>query len=151
MRRQPSKFEISVNAIMGMIVLVAILVLLFYIARGIFQILMWAAPFLIIAALIINYRTVLGFGKMLVRLLTTRFLIGLVAVILTVIGFPVVCGFLFGKALIDRKIRKLREAEEPRDDFVDYEVIEEDHLDLRHPEKEEANKYEDLLDDDRPS
>lgn len=138
-RRPQSKFEITIQGILGLVSVIAIFVLLFFIASGIFRILSWAAPFLLVAALIINYRTVLGYGGFLIDLLRRRLLLGLLAVLLTIVGFPVVIGFLFGKALIDRRIRKMYLDMDEKDEFVEYEDLtkEGDRLELRQLGKEE--------------
>lgn len=115
------------NGIMGLIVVILFFVALFFIARGIFTLLAWASPVLIIAALIINYKTVVGYLKFLWDLLRRKPLMGIVGIILTAVGFPIVCGFLFGKAILDRRmstfkaeIKRKREGE-----LIDYEDVSE--------------------------
>jgi len=91
-----------------------------------------------------------------------------VFLILTVFGFPVVTGFLFGKAIISKKIKeKLGQFEQPtqkKEEYVAYEEVEDDFtveepLDLnetpRRVEKPEviirekksnsSNEYDDLF------
>lgn len=128
---------------MGFLVAVGFFILLFFMMRGIFTILAWAAPFLLIAALLINYRTIINFGKWLYRLITRNPIVGIVAVILCVFGFPVVAGFLFGKSLLDRKVRSLLDERNPQDEFVDYEEISNESLELKQLERREARERND--------
>ena len=148
-------FSIRLNGIIGFIVLVMILVTLFFLAKGLFDIMAWVAPALIIGALIINYRTVLNYLKFMLGLFQRNVLTGIVAVILSVLGFPILSGILFGKAILDRKVRKLRQAHQSRqeEEFVEYEEVlppkDNEKTELPPIQKEEApkkeNRYEDLF------
>ena len=153
MNQENGGFRITFNTITSFIVMVAFFVLLFFIARGVFQILAFLAPVLIIAAILINYRTVTGFLKFLWNLVNRRPLMGILAIILTVLGFPVVSGILFGKSLLDRRMRQFIEAQEPREEFTEYEEVfdENESLELpplEKPRQEPPNRYTDYLDED---
>lgn len=160
MQQRPPQFQIRANGIIGLAMVILFFIALFFIARGIFTLLAWLAPALIIGALLINYRTVLGFLKYLWNLLRRNPLMGILVVILTIIGFPIVSGFLFGKSIFDRKVRKI-EAEMRRHregELIDYEEIREEEgeiLDLETlppPEKRKGDSpYDDLFDtQDKP-
>jgi predicted membrane protein len=146
-------WRIQTNHWFGLIFMIMVLVVIFFILRGVFQILSWAAPFLFILALIINYKTVIGYGAMLLRLLKDRTLLGVLAVILTIVGFPVVAAYLFGRSLVDRKIRLLgREYEKQREnEYVDFEDVtsenDEDILELpdMKEEKQKRSDYDDFF------
>jgi hypothetical protein len=135
--------------------MVLVLIGLFFIARGIFKLLALASPFLILGALIINYRTVLGYLKFMLSLIQRNALTGIIAILLSIIGFPILSGVLFGKAILDRKFRKLqREAQLEREgELVEYEEVirpsEDKGLELPPMEKEQPpkkdNRYEDLF------
>jgi len=137
MENQESRFQPGFNSVIGFFVAVGFFILLYFMMRGIFTILAWAAPFLLIAAVLINYKTIINFGKWLYRLIRGNPIVGIVAVVLCVFGFPVVSGFLFGKSLLDRKMRLLLEEQEPRDEFIDYEEISNDPLKLKQLERRE--------------
>lgn len=128
MQPRQNMFQMRVNGIMGLIFMILFFVVLFFIARGIFQILAWAAPVLIIAALLINYRTVLGFLRLLWDTLRRRPLLGILGVLLTIVGFPVVSGFLLGKAILDRRINAFhKEIAKRRDgELIEYEDVTEE-------------------------
>ena len=132
--------------------MVAVLIVIVIILQGVFRILSWIAPLLFVLAVLINYRTVIGYGRTLLRLLKEQTLFGILAVILTVIGFPVVVAYLFGRSLVDRRIRLLgREYEKRREgEYVEYEDVTEDSDKLELPDferrRERRSDYEDFLD-----
>lgn len=126
-----------------MVVMVLMVIGLFFIARGIFTILSWAAPVLFILTLILRYQVVVGYLKMLWGLLKENPLIGLVAIVLTVVGFPIVALVLFGKAMMDRKVDQMakdeREAVEGK--LIDYEIVDEDKPEsMELPDMEKKQK-----------
>lgn len=118
------------NSIASILFLVLIFVGLFFVAKGVFRILSWLAPVFLILTLIIDYKVVVRYANWLVNLLKKNILMGLGAVLLTVFGFPVVSGFLFGKAIISKKIKeKLGQFEQPtqkKEEYVAYEEVEDD-------------------------
>lgn len=154
MQQAPNSFHIRMNGIMGLIMVILFFVLLFFIAKGIFQILALAAPVLIILALIINYRTVLGFLRFIWDLLRKRPLVGVLAILLSIVGFPVVCGFLFGKSIFDRRIRRIQKEVKYRREgkLIDYEDVTEDaevlELETLPNKRESKNMYDDFFEED---
>jgi hypothetical protein len=110
----------------GLIVLIVLLVLLFFIARGIFKLLSFVAPILLIAAAIIDHTVIVGYVHWLVKLLKRNVLIGLGAIVLSIVGFPVVSAFLLGRALMNRKVKSMeRQSRVERDgELIDYEELE---------------------------
>ena len=148
-------FSIRLNGIIGFVVLVGILVLLFFVAKGIFSILTIIAPVLIVLALIINYKTVVNYLRFMLGLLRHNVLGGIIAIILSVVGFPILSGVLFGKAILDRKVKRLQEARkaDEQGEEVDYEEVirpeREDSLKLPQMEKPKPepkeNPYKDLF------
>ena len=150
-------FNIKFNGIIGFIFLVLTFVALFFLAKGLFTVLSWIAPVLIVGALIINYKTIINYFRFMLSLLQRNPLTGIIAIILSVIGFPILSGVLFGKAILDRKVKKLVQARQEREqgEFVDYEEVipqkKETNLDLPPIEieppspKAKDNRYEDLF------
>lgn len=118
-------FSLRLNGIIGFIVMVAILALLFFVAKGVFTLLAYAAPVLILLALLINYKTIVNFLKFAWNLLRRNPLSGILLIVLSVIGFPILSGILFGKSILDRKISKLRQAHQAQreGEFVEYEEV----------------------------
>nr|MBS0037467.1 hypothetical protein [Saprospiraceae bacterium] len=126
------------NTIFSLVMLVIVFMLIFFVARGVFRLLTWLAPFLFIATLILDYKVVLAYGKYLLRTLDRNIYWGIIMTVLTVIGFPLVIAFLFGKALLFRKVdRVVKEKEQKqKEEFVPYEEVED--------EDDDANEYLDL-------
>lgn len=126
------------NTIFSLVMLVIVFMLIFFVARGVFRLLTWLAPFLFIATLILDYKVVLAYGKYLLRTLDRNIFWGIIMTVLTVVGFPLVIAFLFGKALLFRKVdRVVKEKEQKqKEEFVPYEEVED--------EDDDANEYLDL-------
>ena len=154
-------FNIKLNVIIGFAFMVLIFVALFFVAKGVFTVLSWIAPVLILLALIINYRTILNYLKFMLSLLQRNLLGGIIGILLSFFGFPILAGVLFGKSILDRKVRKLNEAyrAQKEGEFVEYEEVKpekESRLDLppleknkpvveKQPPAEKDNRYEDLF------
>ena len=148
-------FSIRLNGIIGFVVLVGVLALLFFAAKGIFNLLALAAPVLIVLALIINYKTIINYFRFILGLLHRNPLGGIIAILLSVVGFPILSGVLFGKAILDRKVKRLQQAHEANEkgEEVDYEEVirpeREDSLKLPPLEKPKPeakeNPYKDLF------
>lgn len=143
----------SSNAIVGILFLVAVLFLLFWLAKSLFTILAWLAPALFIAAIIIDYRSVLNYGKWLLNQLKNNTLNGILFSILTVVGFPVVSLLLFGRALLSKKMKSLEKSyiERREGTYTEYEIVEDQEARLDLPPLEKRNQqskddYEQLFD-----
>ncbi len=128
------------------------LALLYFIAKGIFTLLYWAAPVLLIITLFMDYKVVLDYGKFILKLLKENPLMGIVGIVLTIVGYPVVSGFLFFKALMKRKIDQVMEKHKPKEeDFTEYEEVKEDFLELPEIEKtvqsntKSGNEYDNMF------
>lgn len=155
-------FNIRFNGIIGFAFLVLIFVGLFFVAKGVFTVLSWIAPVLILLALLINYRTILNYLKFMLSLLQRNPLGGILGILLSFFGFPILAGVLFGKSILDRKIKKLHEAHQAQQEseYVEYEEVikpeRETKLDLpplekktpvveQQPPAQKDNRYEDLF------
>lgn len=142
----------SGNLLWSVLVGIFVLVGLYFLARFIFRILYFLSPLLLIATLIIDHKVVVNFGKWVVNLFRQNVVLGIGATLLSIFGFPIVTTFLFGKALLNRRIKQA-EAEHERQtkgEMIDYEELDSEPLDLRQLEKEtrtreEDNEYEDLF------
>jgi len=135
------------NAWYGIILMVIVLVLLFFLVQSLFRILYFLSPVLLILTLIIDYKVFIRFIKMLWSLLKNRTLYGILAVVLSIIGFPIVAGGLFITALMNRRIKKTAARfgateEILQEKYSDFEIMEEDILDLEDPPMHEKGKKE---------
>ena len=148
-------FSVRTNGIFGFIFLLLVLVGLFFVAKSLFTVLLWLSPVLLVAALVVNHRTVINYLKFIVSLLGRSPLAGIIAIILSILGFPVLSGVLLGKAFFDRKVRRLRQAHQAQEagEFVEFEEVHKpkrkDDLELppmekQQPEKKD-NRYENLF------
>lgn len=146
------------NSITSILALVLVFVALYFVAKGVFTVLSWVAPVLLIITAIMDHRTIIDYGKWLWNLLRKNVIMGIGAILLTVVGFPIIAGFLFVKALFRRKIGQLEKniKTEREGQFVDYEEVESttyEPLELPPIEpqpkaepRREKNDYEDMFD-----
>lgn len=113
------------QTLIGLAFLVMIIWLVFFLFKSIFNILAWAAPFLFIAALIINHKVVVSYGKMVIALLKNNPLMGVVAILLTLFAFPIVAALLFGLAIMNKKADNFIKQERQKRDGIptDYTEI----------------------------
>ncbi len=135
----------------GLLVAAVVLFVLFVLARGIFWLLSLLAPVFLIAALFLDHKVFLRYGKWIARLLKERLPMGLLLVFLTIVAYPLVAAMLFGQAYLNYQLKGEPDKEEP-DEYIAFEEVEE--LELKPPRKEplrsrkdEYDKYEELFDD----
>ena len=135
------------GALIGILVFVLGMIGLFYLARFLFRLLYLLSPILLIATLILDYRVVWGYIRWLSQLLKQNTALGIAAILLTFFGFPVVTAFLFGKALLGsraRKIQRERQEEKPGE-YIDFEEID-DELELPEmPRRKRKEDYDDYV------
>ena len=107
--------------------LIITLVVLYFVVKGLFWGLTILAPFLLIGAAILDYTVLTDFIKFLLKLLKENPLMGLIAILLTVIGFPAVTGFLFLKAWARKSINnKIKDIKQERARYDTYEEVKDD-------------------------
>ena len=157
--QRPARTVSPLNAIMWILMLIFSIYVLFFIAKGIFSLLLYASPLLLIASFVLDKTVIINYIKFLFNKLKTDTLVGVGAVALSAFAFPVLCGYLFLKALIKNKIgKKFQEFEQKEQgEFADFEVVDDDFLTLPELEKPtvrssssqqkntESNDYEDLF------
>ncbi len=98
----------SSNPILSFIFITLVLVTLFYLAKGVFWVLTWAAPVLLIITLIIDAKVVLDYLSNLWNQLYKTPFFGILAIALSFFAAPVVIFYLFGKAMLKRKVAKFQ-------------------------------------------
>ncbi len=132
---------------------------IYYLIKGAYFVLGIIAPVLLIATLVIDHKVVTGYLKTLYELLKKNPIMGILAILMTVIGSPFVAGYLFAKALMKRSLKKFVEERggaipnSRQEGFSDYEEVvevEEDFLilpDVEAPKaiKKDKNDYDDLF------
>jgi hypothetical protein len=94
------------NSWFGIATIIAGFIALFFVAKGVFLVLSWIAPILFLAALIINYRVPMFYGKMLMDLLKNNLLAGIIVIGLSAMFFPIVSAALLALTILNRKVVK---------------------------------------------
>ncbi len=139
------------SSIAGILLMTLVFVGLFFIAKGIFWVLAKAAFFLLAAALIVHYKTVVDFGKWLWNTILTHPLQGIFLTALGVLLYPVLFAYLFVRALVNRKVSKLQDAvqQEREGEWVDFEELETTFKQRKQrserKELESTDRYSDLF------
>ena len=141
------------NPLVSILIGVFFLVALYFVASFIFKILYYLSPLFLIAALIIDYKVVTGYVKWIANTFRQNIVVGIVATLLTVFGFPLVSAFLLGKAFLKKRIRQVEKEVENRTkgEEVEFEELESEPLRLPELEKERPqtkrndNEYEELF------
>ena len=129
-----SGYHFRSSGILGLFMTILFLFALFFIAKGIFTLLYWVAPVLLVVTLVLDYQVVVRYFLMLWALLLSRPLLGILASILTFFGYPVVVFFLFGRAWFGYNLRKKQSSgsgygrtsqnsQQQQDEFAPYEEI----------------------------
>lgn len=141
----------SFGAIIGMVL---VLLLLFFIAKGIFTILSWAAPVLLILAAVFDYTVITDYLKFIGKLFKDNVLFAIIATVLSIVGFPVVAGFLFFRAFARKSLKSaMKKAEEEnRPKYAAYEEVDDEDIMIlpkiekqNRPTAKDDNEYEDLF------
>ena len=132
----------KVNPILGVIVLVLFLVGLFILTKFIIKVLYFLAIPAFIAALILDYKVALGFVQWLINLTKRNTVVGLLAILLSALAYPLTAAFLLVKAIFNRKIRQVeKQQKEFRDgELVDFEELDSHPLDLNEIKQREKRR-----------
>ncbi|RMG85507.1 MAG: hypothetical protein D6714_05860 [Bacteroidetes bacterium] len=156
---QRNSFNFQLNGLAGLVFLLFFLFGLYLLIQGIYTILYYAAPVLIIGALIFDYQTVLNFGKWLLTSLRDNPILGIGAVLLTFFAFPFVSAFLFAKSLFKKKIRDISREQDiaANGQFIEYEEVEDVEIETLElpplkkktpaPKKTDTSEYDQLFED----
>ncbi len=131
------------NTILGLIAAALLLMVLFVLARGIFWLLSLLAPIFLIATLFIDHKVFLSYGRWVGRLVKRNFLWGLLVIVLSLVGYPLVAALLFGQAWMNWQLKDGPSGEE-RDQYVEFQEVEE--LELKPPQKRETTRHADFDD-----
>jgi len=131
----------------GIIMIAVVLIGLFIVGRAIFNMLYFIAPILLVATLIIDYKVVLSYVKQLGGLFAKNPLYGIGASALTFFFYPVVFVVLLFRAFTGKKIRQFQaNAEQERQgEFVEYEELDEEPLDLDEFGKVKVKREDDYF------
>jgi hypothetical protein len=128
------------NGWYGLIIMAIVLVMLYFLVTSLFKILYYLSPLLLVLTLIFDYKVVIKYGKMILRFFKRNWLFGILLVVLTVLAFPFVTGGLFVNAFMNWRLKRVQKkyggsVERQNTKFSDFEVVEEEDLDLEELEK----------------
>lgn len=125
------------SVIIGAIVLIIMLFALLSLARITYRLLTFIAIPLLIATAIIDYKVLVGYVNWIVGLIKRNAVLGIVLTVLSLVAYPITVSLLFGRALLQRTLRKAIKKNEEQvkqkqiGEYVDFEEIES----KRHKEK----------------
>lgn len=157
-QQRSSASSSPLRGIVGIIVAVVAIYLLIRITGFVFSLIWQAAPIIFIASLIIDHKVFTEYANSVFRLFKRNWLYGLGAAALSIFLFPLLALFLLGKALFRRKVRKVQEEMETRQngELIEYEEIDSEIIDLDLPPAEPQtpprtarrpdNRYDELFD-----
>lgn len=137
------------SSVVGIIIGILFFLLVFYLTKIVFKILWFLAPLLFVASLIIDHTVFLSYVKWIGGMLKRNPLVGIGAIVLSGLLFPLTASFLFGKALFRKKMKDAQKEYETRTkgELIEFEeIVEEEDLrpedTLRLPpmEKEPRNR-----------
>lgn len=150
----------------SIIMLILGLLLTYMVIKGVFTLLFWLSPILLIAGIAIDPKGALNIGKSFFNLAKKNPLIPFGIIILSALWFPVVPGvigalaggFLLGKYFVKKKIKNVFDQHAPQEAeetevFVEYEEVveEEDFLKLpdveikAEPQSRSGNEYDNMF------
>ena len=117
--------QINFDSFAGLLLLGGFLVVLFLLVRGVFILLSYAAPFLLVAAAIIERSVVIDYGRWLIARLRQDIWSGIFLVLLSGIGYMLVFPYLFLKAVFRRRLKdsRRRYSRTQSVEFVDFEEV----------------------------
>lgn len=130
----------SRNPIISILIAVVTIAAIYFALKGLFWVLQWAAPVFLVATLILDSSVVIDYFKWLGALVQRSPLSGIVMGALSIVAYPIVAVFLFFKALIKRRLKKMMDAHQqpqyenrniPQDEYIDYEEIKEEPIQQR--------------------
>lgn len=108
----------------SVIVLVAIFAVLYFVFKGILWLFTILAPILFILTIIFDFKVILNFINFIITRFKSNVLVGILLVILAIIFYPLVTGFLFVKAAgnwyVNYKLKKIE-----KEKYTQYEDVQE--------------------------
>lgn len=162
MARSRSPFDSNpLSGILGFVVALVALYVLFNILGWVYTMLWYAAPFMLIASLIIDHKVFLGYVNSIKSLFERKWYFGLAALVLSVVVFPLTATYLLGMSLFRKKLkeRAAEVDEQVNGKWTEFEEIEDEPLDLDIPYEElppapepqtrrgnKGNEYDELFD-----
>jgi hypothetical protein len=146
-KMQNSNFSFKGTGLYSLIAGILLFIALFYIAKGVFWVLTWLSPVLLIATLVLDYKVVTDYLLMLWNMILRSPISGILFTAISFVAFPITALYLFGRAWFGYYIRKkTREnasffqqfqenaKQQESEEFVSYEEIKDGFLDEATPQ-----------------
>jgi hypothetical protein len=131
----------SFNPLFSVLIFVGVLVGLFFAAQFIYTMLLWASPVVLLITCILDYKVPVNFVKLLIAFTRKNTVAGIVFIALSIVFFPIICLFLLGKALFNKKVEKIQQrTTEENNTFVPYEEVEDEPI-IIVPRKNNEVRY----------
>jgi hypothetical protein len=133
------------NFWIGIVVITLVLIALFFVATGIFKLLYYVFPILLVATLILDHKVVVKYLKMLFGLFKKNPIMAIAGVLITIFAYPAVTAVLFGIAFMNWRIKrsaKKADIQKPGE-YIEYEEVEDKPLELEDLFENEPIKKED--------
>ena len=145
--RQGSNDDSSTRSITGIVLMIVFIIGLFIIARFVLKLLYWLSPLLFIGAIILDYKTVIGYGQWLINLVKRNAATGILAILGSLIFFPFVSAYLLGKAYLSKQSKDAKEAQrrQKEGDLIDFEEMDSRPLEFPEMERRRRSQDDDLI------
>jgi hypothetical protein len=135
-----NSFSFKGGGLYGLIATILLFIAVYYIAKGVFWVLYWVSPLMLIATVVLDYQVVINYLKMLWGMILRSPITGILASIISFFAFPIVILFLLGRAWFGYYIRKkqreqnaffqqFHETQQREEEFVPYEEVIDNRLD----------------------
>ncbi len=138
------------NTIWALILFVGLLVGVFFMARLVFRLLYFLGPVILIAALILDHKVFLDYISWIRKIFKRDTLMGVAAIVLSILGYPIVSALLLGRALMRRQVKTLQREQKRRTqgELADFEELESRQIPKSPPlfrEEGKAPEQDDLV------
>lgn len=133
-----SNLSFKGSGLYSLIAGILLFIALFYIAKGVFWVLTWVSPVLLIATLVLDYKVVTDFLLMLWNMILRSPISGILFTAISFVAFPITILYLFGRAWIGYYLRK-----KTRENASFFQQFQEN---AKQQENEEFVPYEEIKD-----
>jgi hypothetical protein len=137
-----------IGSIIGITTLALLGIVIYFALKGFIWFIFFFAWIFLLVAAILDYKVIINFGKRLLNLLKRKPLYGIGAVILSGVLYPFLFFILMMRAVLSKFVKKVNfdipgfdfQQQSQKEEFVDYEEVEEEHLELKEIELRKRNK-----------
>jgi len=132
------------NSWLGIIIVIAIVFIVFFIIQNLYKLLGALIPVFLILTAILDYRVLVKFGIVIYELLRYRTLLGIIAVVFTLAGLPFVAAALFFNAFMNFRTKRRNKKQ-----YSKYEEIQDsgtEFIQIKDLPSDKFSDYEELFD-----